>query len=165
MGSKLSMNELQEGYVPSRRGSNASNIGLPMMSMNRRGSNASQLPPSSTIHGLAAPGGPRMGRRPSAMMNPDPYISIVAPQRRASAFGPSFTVGKVVPDDANMSVNLLVHGPEDGSEEYLETSWRALPKWWTDVIPNYVTATVSLTLLTGMTLFVLVESIIVKIHA
>jgi hypothetical protein len=44
-----------------RRGSNASQLGMPNMSqMNRRGSNASQLPPA--IHGLAAPGGPRLGR-------------------------------------------------------------------------------------------------------
>jgi hypothetical protein len=157
-GSRMELGAPQEGgYSSSRRGSNASQLGMPMMSQNRRGSNASQLAP----HGLAAPGGPRMGRRPSAMINdgyvpPHPGTGL---HRRTSAFGAAaFHVGKVVPDDGNVSVNLLVRSGDDDDEE-LDTSWRALPEWWTDIVPNRITASVSLVILTSLTIYVFADSI------
>lgn len=165
MGSRMEMSELApEGFAASRRGSTASNIGMSqvgLVPLNRRGSNASQLAPSA--RGLAAPGGPRVGRRGSTLG--DGYIAPpMAPQRRASAFGPAaFTIGKVVPDEGNVSVNLLMHG-ENGSDDELDTSWRALPKWWTDIVPNYITAAVALFILTGLTIFVLIDSIIRQVN-
>lgn len=149
-----------------RRGSNASQIGMPNMSqINRRGSNASQLPPQGlTAHGLAAPGGPRMGRRASAMGGAS--LGVAPPQRRPSAFGPAaFHVGKVAPeaDEGNMSVNLLVRSGDDDDEE-LDKSWKALPKWWTDIVPNRITASVSLFVLTSLTIYVLVDSIILTVN-
>jgi hypothetical protein len=58
--------------------------------------------------------------------------------------------------EQNISVNLLVSDDTDSMDE---TSWRALPKWWTDMVPNKITAIVSLVLLSGLTGYVLVYDI------
>lgn len=165
MGSRMEISDLApEGFVASRRGSTASNIGMSqvgLVPLNRRGSNASQI--GLAPRGLAAPGGPRAGRRGSTLGEGYAAPTMSAQRRVSSAFGPAaFNIGKVVPDDLHVSVNLLMHG--DGSDEELDTSWRALPKWWTDMVPNHITASVSLGILTGLTIFVLIDSIIRQVN-
>lgn len=154
--SHISLNSPDIYDTSSRRGSVASNLGMP--NPNRRGSVASQLGGNM--------GPPRMGRRGSVMPLNDAHGyqmpnrgAPAAPARRASAFGPgAFNIGRVMPtDEQNISVNLLVNDEETGEME--DTGFRALPKWWTDIVPNRVTALVSLVLLVTLTLFVLVYDI------
>jgi hypothetical protein len=96
----------------------------------------------------------------------DTSLSVAPPQRRPSAFGATaFHMGKVAPvhDEGNDSVNLLVRSGDD-DEEQLDKSWRALPIWWTDIVPNRITAMVSLFVLTSLTIYVLVDSIIITMN-
>ena len=136
-GSHVSLNAPGDFNASSRRGSTAS----------------SYMPPGGLGAGLGVPGA-RHTRRPSAVGLIDGTM-VPQRERRASAFAPN--LGKIVPynEEANTTVNLLL-----GEDEEEKEGWRALPKWWTDKIPNRITAFISLILMIILTVFVFVYDVI-----
>lgn len=146
----------------SRRGSIASMMGGPLqpvipMRTGRRGSTLAGM--GDAPH--AGPPVPQFdGNRRASMLGAGALH--LDSHRRTSTFGPGLGLGngRVMPmsepEQQNVSVNLLV---SDETESVDETSWRALPKWWTDIIPNRVTASVSLVIVSGLTGYVLVYDI------